>query len=638
MFRFRYYFEGQIMKNSEFGTDLRARSMSGEYPSSAALKARADSEKAGSGPSHVSVSAKGERTLHNDFYSAAKTMWGSPGWIETHPAGKVIWNGPYGDKSKHEDKKRPAPNVQVGAGGEDSVKDKETNKDANVGPAMDWAEKLDAEINEYLLGGEHTKGKENPNKKAANSTHVLQEPNVRQNVAARLDYERRPSITRVRRGPEGNSELSHKLAVLGAGADLTSENPAAETKDTPVARTLFRASTKMYNLSDKQRKRHESSRVAAELAESWWCGTPALEATGRAERRNQEIKHSGKVERSQLPDTPPKGLRFKGKPRPAPEVERPAEHMDNWIGSSNTLEAVIDEVRPDHLLQAPTARSKVAKDLVKTRKMRDTWDNAEDLGGGPAPGSLGYRMSEFPQERKGPSGTYLPSQHAKAGAFYYKHAGREGTPEVPVYKNAAKKQVNLARKLQARGESIDLSGLENIIDEVTKPKPKPASKPAAKPVTKPASKPTSKPKPKSSSAKPEKTGDENHAALLKKMAMAVTNSTAKGISPKHILAAGYALHTFDDETLSTPKPKSKAKPKHENIEQIVDGFLEDTMTGNVGSIALGFAPTGEMNPHEGRPGPGKKKKKKNQFDKLTQMVSKNRYHKLTQKVAGAMPT
>jgi hypothetical protein len=183
--------------------------------------------------------------------------------------------------------------------------------------------------------------------------------------------------------------------------------------------------------------------------------------------------------------------------------------------------------------------------------------------------------------------------------------------------------------------------LEACIDEVTakasKPKPKPVAKPVAKPASKPVSKPTAKPKAKSSSAKPEKSDDQRHADLLMKMAKVVTNSNAAGISPKHILAAGYAMHTFDTNVLATD-PKAKSKPKHESVETIVDKFIEDTTTGDVGSIALGFAPTGEMDPHEGRPGPSKKKKKKNQFDRLSGMVSKNRYHKLTQKVAGAMPT
>ena len=375
--------------SQELRTGQRGNSLNGgNWPSSASIRAAAPGKKAE--PTHVSVDAKGGRTLHNDIYGATKAVWGSSGWIETHPAGQVVWKGPYGNKPNHESKKRVAPGIQLGAGGEVSTKDKETNKNSNVGPS-EWAKS-----------------------------------------------------------------------------------------------------------------------TAAELAEAWWCNS-AFE--GRAERRDQERKHSGKVERSQLPDTPPKGLRFKGKPRPAPEVAKTSEVTDNWIGNANTLEAAIDEV--------------------------------------------------------------------------------------------------------------------------TKPKPKP--KPASKPAAKSASKPKAK---SSSSAKPEKSDDQRHADVLMKMARTVTNSTAAGISPKHILAAGYAMHTFDKNVLATPKdkPKSKPKPKNESIEKIVDDFLEDTMTGNIGSIALGFAPTGEMDPHEGRPGPGKKKKKKNQFDRLSGMVSKNRYHKLTQKVAGAMPT
>ncbi len=141
------------------------------------------------------------------------------------------------------------------------------------------------------------------------------------------------------------------------------------------------------------------------------------------------------------------------------------------------------------------------------------------------------------------------------------------------------------------------------IDEVSKPasKPLPKAKPAS---SKPKSSPSSKPA--------EKTGDETHKALLMKMSKAVTNSTAKGISAKHILAAGYAAHMFDDETLATPRPK---KAKKESIEQIVDNFIEDTTTGSVGSIALGFAPVGQLDP--------RKRKRVNQYRKLAQIVSGN---------------
>lgn len=153
-----------------------------------------------------------------------------------------------------------------------------------------------------------------------------------------------------------------------------------------------------------------------------------------------------------------------------------------------------------------------------------------------------------------------------------------------------------------------------------------AAKAKAKPASKPKPKPASKAKP--ASAKPEKSGDEKHAALLIKMAKAVTNSTVDGISPKHILAAGYALHTFHPDTLATPKetPKSKPKPKHESVEQIVNDFLEDTLSGDVGTIALGFAPVGQLDPRKNpdilRPG-GKKKKRTNQYRKLAQMVAGN---------------
>jgi hypothetical protein len=84
----------------------------------------------------------------------------------------------------------------------------------------------------------------------------------------------------------------------------------------------------------------------------------------------------------------------------------------------------------------------------------------------------------------------------------------------------------------------------------------------------------------------------------------------------------------------------------ESIEAIVDKFIEDTMTGDVASMALGFAPTGEMDPHEGH---GKKKKKKNQFDRLSDEMSgkgnranmkdhgaRSMFSRLARKVSGNM--
>lgn len=112
-----------------------------------------------------------------------------------------------------------------------------------------------------------------------------------------------------------------------------------------------------------------------------------------------------------------------------------------------------------------------------------------------------------------------------------------------------------------------------------------------------------------------------HAKKIMKMANTVSGSLYAG--PLDILAAAYAKHTFHPDNIG-------------EAEQIVNKFLEDTTTGDVASIALGFAPTGEMDPREGRPGK-KKKKKKNQFDELSkEMSAGSSYHKLSRKVAGSM--
>lgn len=80
----------------DFGVDLRARTMSGTYPSSKSLRLPKANV-----PTHVSVNAKGERSLHTDFLRAVKSQWGQKGsWVETHPKGEVVWAGPYGETKK----------------------------------------------------------------------------------------------------------------------------------------------------------------------------------------------------------------------------------------------------------------------------------------------------------------------------------------------------------------------------------------------------------------------------------------------------------------------------------------------------------------------------------------------------------
>ena len=191
-----------------------------------------------------------------------------------------------------------------------------------------------------------------------------------------------------------------------------------------------------------------------------------------------------------------------------------------------------------------------------------------------------------------------------------KHKGkveRSQFPDVPKSKYQFKGKPERAKAPDSLGD-WSLNAMDKPVTEAEKPKVKPA-KPASKPK---ASKPA------------EKTGDETHKGLLLKMAKAVTNSTAKGISAKHILAAGYAMHTFDDETLATPRPKKATKTESISTSDL-EGIIEDTLSGDVGTIALGFAPVGQLDPRRNpdilRPGGKKKKKRTNQYRKLAQMVA-----------------